>query len=245
MIQPVAPGDSAIIEFIFTSDGITPYDPTPAPTVDVFETTTGLVRTQVVTDAVMSRSSPSKVGSYYYTLAVDSLETLGTGIEVIATTTDTGVLSPVRARTQRFVVGTVDVDLDPVLDELALIIAGSVTVSSPIDQITGDLTIIRGDSYEEVDGREISWTSTDWTLFDLSTALSVTFRMRSRYDTTVFSKAMAVVSDALVYVELLSTETTDFKVGDNLYRFDVEAILLNSDVITLAMGRVTVLEDVR
>lgn len=131
-----------------------------------------------------------------------------------------------------------------ILSKLGLISSGSITVTAPV-LASGDVEIVRGDDYLNADGRALEWSSDDWTPLDLTSAQSVTFKANTRYMTTVFSKAATVLSDTEVRVELTHAETTLFAVGRNAYRFDLEAVLVSGDIITLAQGTMTVLEDVR
>ena len=127
-----------------------------------------------------------------------------------------------------------------------LISAENVSFSTPNDPITGDLTLVRGDDYTVSSGRTLpEWSSADWTPFDLSSAASVTFKARTRYSETIFEKAAVVISDTQVRVELTAAETAAFAVGRDAYRFDLEAVLATDDVVTLAQGMISVLEDVR
>ena len=127
-----------------------------------------------------------------------------------------------------------------------LIAVNNVTYSAPVDPVSGDVTLVRGDDYTVSSGRALpSWSSDDWTAFDLTHAESVTFRARSRYGETVFEKTAAVLSSTQVRVELTSAETGDFAVGRDAYDFDLQAILVTGDVVTLAQGQMSVIGDVR
>ncbi len=127
-----------------------------------------------------------------------------------------------------------------------LIAANNVTTIAPIDPLSGDLTLVRGDDYTVSSGRALpSWSSDDWTIFDLTHAEAVTFRARTRYSETVFEKTAAVLSGTSVRVELTSAETGAFAVGHDAYQFDVQAVLATGDVVTLAQGHLSIREDVR
>ncbi|MBI1260043.1 MAG: hypothetical protein GC204_21455 [Chloroflexi bacterium] len=127
-----------------------------------------------------------------------------------------------------------------------LIAADNVTTIAPLDPVSGDLTLVRGDDYTVSSGRALpTWSSDDWTVYDLLDAESVSFRARSRYSETVFETAAAVLSATSVRVELTSAETGAFAVGHDSYTFDLQATLATGDVVTLAQGHLSVLADVR
>lgn len=128
----------------------------------------------------------------------------------------------------------------------AQVSAAGVIAIAPVAAITGTLTIIRGDDYTLTSGRTLpSWTSTDWTPYDLSTATLIQFRARRSLDATVFTKTMTAVSDTLVRLELTDTETAAFMVGNSAYSFDIQASLATGDIVTLVLGKMNVVSDVR
>ncbi|MFN8563605.1 MAG: hypothetical protein U0703_18765 [Anaerolineae bacterium] len=136
--------------------------------------------------------------------------------------------------------------LGTIRDKTLLITAGNVSFSTPTDPITGDLTVVRGDDYTVTSGRALpEWSSDDWLPFDLTNATSITFRARTRYSDVVVEKAATALSDTQVRVELAAADTDGLAVGHDAYRFDLEAVLASGDVVTLAQGRIHVLEDVR
>jgi hypothetical protein len=127
-----------------------------------------------------------------------------------------------------------------------LITAENVTFTNPTSPITGDLEIVRGDDYTAATGRALpEWSSDDWTPFSLTTAQSVAFKARTPYSESVFEQAAAVLSDTQVMVELTAAQTGALAAGHDAYRFDIEAVLANGAVITLAQGKISVIEDVR
>ena len=61
-----------------------------------------------------------------------------------------------------------------------LITTENFTVIAPIDPLSGDLTLVRGDDYTVSSGRALpQWSSDDWTAFDLLSAEAVSFRART------------------------------------------------------------------
>ncbi|MEP7291106.1 MAG: hypothetical protein ABI835_04955 [Chloroflexota bacterium] len=133
-----------------------------------------------------------------------------------------------------------------IVAKLGLISANSFTVTAPVNPLSGDLEIVRGDDYTLSSGRALpEWSNADWTPFSLTSAASLTFKARTRYSDTVFTKAAAALSDTGVRVELTAAETDAFAVGRDAYRFDLEAELASGDLVTLAQGKIHVLDDVR
>lgn len=117
---------------------------------------------------------------------------------------------------------------------------------SPLSAQTGDLEIVRGDDYTVTSGRGVpEWTNDDWAPLSLTTALNLSFRARTRYSDAVFIKAAEAISDTQVRVEMTMGETSGFAVGRDAYRFDLEAELASGDIVTLAQGKMHVVEDVR
>lgn len=146
-------------------------------------------------------------------------------------------------------VGAADVDLSDIEDDLATLLtrtSAGVTVVAPVNAMTGNLEVIRGDDYTTTSGRPLpTWSSADWTPYDLSTATAIQFRAQPATGGTVFTKAVTALSDTEVRLELTDTETAAFAVGKDAYVFDISAVLLTGDVVTLVRGKMTVLRDVR
>lgn len=119
--------------------------------------------------------------------------------------------------------------------------SGTITVVSPVNATTSDLSLYSGDDYHNSDtNRELSWTSTDWP--DLTDA-SVTFYAFNADGVRVIVKAGSVVTPtgtAKVRVVLTSADTGALRPEDS-YSYDVRAVLATSSrVITLATGSIDV-----
>ena len=126
-----------------------------------------------------------------------------------------------------------------------LITAENVAFTNPTNPITGDLAIVRGDDYTAATGRALpEWSSDDWTPFDLTTAQSVTFKARTRYSESAFEQVATVLSATQVRVEFTSAQTGAFAAGRDVYSFDLEAVLAGGEIVTLAQGMISVIEDV-
>ena len=124
--------------------------------------------------------------------------------------------------------------------------SAGVTVVAPVNAMTGNLEVIRGDDYTLTSGRPLpTWSSADWTPYDLSTATAIQFRAQPATGGTVFTKAVTALSDTEVRLELTDTETAAFAVGKNAFVFDIQATLLTGDIVTLVRGYMSVVRDVR
>jgi hypothetical protein len=119
--------------------------------------------------------------------------------------------------------------------------SGTITVVSPVDATTSDLSLYSGDDYNNSDtNREISWTSTDWP--DLTDAVA-TFCAYDAAGLQVLKKTGSVVTPtgtAKVRVVLTAAESAILR-PDESYTYDMRAVLATSSrVITLAVGAITV-----
>ncbi len=126
---------------------------------------------------------------------------------------------------------------------LTQISAQPVTVISALDAVTGDLTIIRGDSYLNADGRALAWTSEGWSAYNLTDEDTYIFRARNKYGSPIFEKAGEFVDAETVRVELETEDTEDFIVGTRMHRYDL-ALERDDEVVTLSRGYMNVIEDV-
>ncbi len=122
--------------------------------------------------------------------------------------------------------------------------SAEVTVLSPVEPDTGDLTLLRGDDYTASSGRALpTWSNPAWTAHNLLSAISVTFKAQSRYDAAVFAHALTVIDATTVQLELTGAQTSAF--AQDSYRFDLEAVLSGGEVVTLVQGELTIRADVR
>lgn len=134
------------------------------------------------------------------------------------------------------------------LEKLALIVSGSVTVSSPVNADGTCMEIVQGDDYYASEDRAIDWTSSDWPNLD-SLGVSVVWSAINEQDSTdTATVAMTIVSagvdEQTVRLELPASTTNDLAIGTARYKYDVEATLANGHKVTLVIGYMTVLEDV-
>jgi hypothetical protein len=147
---------------------------------------------------------------------------------------------------------TVDVQHIPALWEVGvggienLVAGGVVSVVGPVP-LGGNITIVRGDEYNNADGRALEWSTvaaTDWP--DLTGATIVLTARNSSGGT--LTKAGSVVTpggvNKKVRVELVAADTSGLTLGLNEYSFDIQATLSPSGrKVTLVRGFITVLAD--
>ena len=137
------------------------------------------------------------------------------------------------------VAGSVDAHLDSIQAKTDTIGALTVTLTAPVATAGNAITVIRGDDYLLADGRELSFTGTNWPVITGgAVALIVRFP-------TVTSYTGVVTGAAACYIELTDTQTALLTPG--VYDYDLQATLagVGGSVITLAQGTFTVSADVR
>jgi hypothetical protein len=118
----------------------------------------------------------------------------------------------------------------------------------------GNISLVRGDDYNIEDGRELSFSSTDWP--DI-TGATVTMTMRRRaesfgggsdpvwFTTTdvVASRVTGAAGSQTVVFELTETNTSTVVPGVASGKWDVQADLVGAKVVTLVIGTATIVED--
>lgn len=142
----------------------------------------------------------------------------------------TGHVSAGKAGTQLWT------DIDAIKAKTDTIGALAVTISAPV-AASGTITVIRGDDYLLTDGRELSFTGTNWPVI---TGATVTLRVLFP---TVIAYTATVTGAAACYVPLTDTQTEALTPG--VYSYDLQATLLNTSVVTLQQGAFNVQADVR
>ena len=117
----------------------------------------------------------------------------------------------------------------------------TITVLGPV-AVSGDITIVRGDSYQ-LPERALEWQTSEEATWPDLTGASITFTARYRTSELSVTGAVIVATGATkkVRVELAALETATLAVAP--YSCDVEAILSNGHVITLVRNKMTVLKD--
>lgn len=218
------------------------YDPNPDPTAT-------LVLPDNTTQSLTLTKQGTGTGTRW--LLQDFTYAEAAQLEVRYTTTDTAAdiaefVEYVTVKAADAVdLSAIETQLDAIETQIGALSAAGVTVVSPVDN-RANVTVYRGDTYDTDEIRALQWTSTGWGALSLSTATSITLRAKSNYSSTIFTKAAVIpYSDTLVTVELTSSETAAFPSGAGAMRYDLEAVLANGHVITLAAGKINVTEDVR
>jgi hypothetical protein len=119
-----------------------------------------------------------------------------------------------------------------------LLTSGGVTISlgSAVDS-DGDVTIVRGDDYREIDARALEWTVSNAPSLVGSTCV---FTAR-RGNSTVLTKSVTVVSATELMMELDTDDTTPLIPAE--YKFDIQATLSNGNIVTVKFGTLTVTKD--
>jgi hypothetical protein len=130
-------------------------------------------------------------------------------------------------------------NLDVAVSSVGFDAAGEVSYLGPVAP-SGDVTIVRGDSYLAADGRALEWaTAQEGTWPDLTGAsIKVTF------GATTFTGSVVVGTGATkrVRLELTAVQTSSLVRGR--YDYDVEATLSGGNVVTLTQGEAVVLPGV-
>lgn len=243
-------GTDLTLLFEFVDDTGTRYTPTPLPTVNATRINDDLSTDTLASGVAASVVSTGVVG---IVIAAASNDAAGT-IDAAAVTTDTGIAALLRtAYASVDVTESAAVDLSGIEADLAVIKAKALlitedntTFTQPNDPITGDLAIVRGDDYTLASARPVpTWSNADWTPLSLTTALSITFKAKSRATGAVFTKTAEALSDTSVRVQLTNAETAVWRVGREAYDYDLEAVLANGAIVTLAQGNIHVWSDVR
>lgn len=115
--------------------------------------------------------------------------------------------------------------------------------------LSGDVEIIRGDSYLAADGRALEWQTTDAATWPALSGASIKFTVRSGVQ-VICSVAGSVVTatgaNKKVRAELPATVTASLETPPNgpaRYQFDVQATLGSGSEITLVRGQITIHPD--
>lgn len=227
------------------------YSPTPTPTITILRLTNDFGTDVLAVSEPMALTGIG--GTFGYLLSAELNDEVGTLVG-IPFTSDASIDPLLRTWSiYEDVTESAAVDLSGIEADLAVIKAKALlitedntTFTQPNDPITGDLTIVRGDDYTLASARPVpTWSNADWTPLSLTTALSITFKARSRATGAVFTKTAEALSNTSVRVQLTNAETAVWKVGREAYDYDLEAALANGAIVTLAQGNIHVWSDVR
>ncbi len=149
-------------------------------------------------------------------------------------------------------------DLDAVLAKTNLITTGQILVSSPI-AADGDVTIVQGDDYLDVNGTALVFTSETWTSPDLTSATAkLRFITKEDYDAGVQAFALEVDvditwassgNDAVFSVDLTAAQTTALSSptppNDKYsYIYQLQVTTNAGKKVTVALGSVYVKQEI-
>ena len=124
--------------------------------------------------------------------------------------------------------------------KLNLIGTAAYTVTSPVSSDGTAITIVRGDDYLLTDSRQLAFTSTGWPTI---TGATVKLRVKFGKTATITEYSATVTGAQACYVPLTTVQTAAMVPG--VYKFDLQATLVNLSVVTLVQGALSVWEDVR
>lgn len=118
---------------------------------------------------------------------------------------------------------------------------GVISTVSPVSQ-GGDITLTRGDSYYNADGRALSWTGESADVWPDLTGATITLNIG---DGTLAATGSVVTPTGtqVVRCELTSAQTTTLTTGTAnrvTLDYDLKATLSNTHVVTLARGKCVV-----
>lgn len=119
----------------------------------------------------------------------------------------------------------------------------AVTVLGPV-ATSGDITIVRGDSYQ-LPERALEWQTADVAIWPDLTGASIQFS--ARRGNSFLSVSGAVVTptgvNKKIRVELTADNTDSLEVASTPYKIDIEATLSNGHVVTLVRADMYILPD--
>jgi hypothetical protein len=190
-------------------------------------------------------------GTQYGSLITTGFREVGTGSYMVPITLPDGFVGAVHwylaADSTRGFTWAVDPREGEYLDvpvSSRLPIGASVVYAGPVAP-SGEIGLVRGDSYLTADGRQLRWTIIDDGTLDL-TGATVTFTARSPDRRHTITKSgtvhTATGTEKVVWVELASSDT-DIPPRVRGYSYDVQATKGGTDIITIARDKLTVLED--
>lgn len=105
----------------------------------------------------------------------------------------------------------------------------------------GIVTLVQGDDYLDVDGRALLWTGKNENQWPDLTGASIVLTAGKDSETfTMQGVVVSAVGTQSVRVELTAAET---EVNSGWWDYDVQATLSNSDVVTMVIGRLRVIQD--
>lgn len=123
---------------------------------------------------------------------------------------------------------------------LGTIGAGDITMTNPVVDSDNNFTIIKGDDYYAADAREVEWTSASWPSLTSATIYFKAMAGIFEYQTTTGTASGS--GTQVVTVNIPTSFTSNLLAGE--YQYDLEAVLSNGHIVTLAQGTMTILAQV-
>jgi len=121
--------------------------------------------------------------------------------------------------------------------------AATVVIVSPLNPVSKQITLIKGDSYEAEDNRDIRFVLGPTP--DLSSySLTFTAVETERGAFVIEKTPRRIIQDnhQILSIELTSADTANLPVGPNSLEYNIKAAKSDGDKITLVMGSITVIE---
>jgi len=121
--------------------------------------------------------------------------------------------------------------------------AATVVIVSPLNPVSKQITLIKGDSYEAEDNRDIRFMLGPTP--DLSSySLTFTAVETERGAFVIEKTPRRIIQDnhQILSIELTSADTANLPVGPNSLEYNIKAAKSDGDKITLVMGSITVIE---
>lgn len=186
-------------------------------------------------------------GRYYADLTQAAVATAGDTIE-------TRYKSSATAECPGDTVRVIAVDLDDATDlglanldvAVSTRAAAGATLSGSSPVLDGgDIEVVQGDDYFATQSRSLSWSSTGWPSLSSTGTVTLALTAKGLNGGTWTATPTAVTvgsSSQTVRVELASSDTSLFNLGDPAYSFDISATTTDGHKATLVRASVTVLE---
>lgn len=228
MIEQVSNAIAFYAQYIASKVGATGL----TVTVDVYK---GTSSTPLVSDGSATELGG---GVYRYLLASGSVSTEDEYIAVFKTASTTVDQQHIPAL---WAVGKAGVEnLDRAISDVYSRLSGGVVVLSNPVANNSNVEIVRGDTYDADDGRELTWTSTSWPNLTGST---VNITVRASDDTQLLAATCSTSGTQTVVLELTSTATGATTIRTGRHKYDLQATLASGHKVTLVQGAFTILED--
>jgi hypothetical protein len=133
-------------------------------------------------------------------------------------------------------------DIAAIAEKTVILGSGVVTYIGPV-ATDGSAQIIRGNSYQLADARDLAWSSAGWPSLTNATITLNVYSLSDR-SKTVLTAAGTPTSASAISISLTAAQTLSLAAGSTgnpgIYDFSVDAVLSNGNPLTLVAGRITV-----